>query len=182
MKKGIVVCLAAMLLVSCAPALQEEYLERGSSGVDLADLIKSPNAYKGSLIILGGQIIALTDADNASRIEARYIPADAGGRLERGEAGNGRFIAVYPKQKGRLEPERYRPGERFTLAGTFIGLQPGRFDGMEYLYPVFEIQDIQLVADAFIQYEPFPSEDPYLGPSSTLREPFWKDRPGPPGR
>lgn len=182
MKKGIGIVLAVVWLAACAPALEQQYLERGSSEVALPDIIANPEAFKGRLVILGGRIVGVTATERTLRIEAVSLPVDAEGRLERGEVGDGRFIALYPKSMGSFDAETYRPGERITLAGVFTGFQPGRFDGMSYLYPVFEIQDLHLVTEGPIRYEPYPFEDPYLGPSSTVREPFWKDRPGPPGR
>ncbi|MEW5744858.1 MAG: Slp family lipoprotein [Nitrospirota bacterium] len=182
MKRILSLLLVSLAVAACAPVLQQEYLERGSADIPLAAFINEPNAYRGRLFLLGGEIVESTVRDGAVRIEARYIPVDERGRLKDTEPFAERFLAVYPADGEPPAPELYRSGERISIAGIFTGLEPGRIGDIEYLFPVFEIRDVGQGYQIPFEYVPYPSDVRYLEPSLPMMDPFWRDRPRPAGR
>jgi starvation-inducible outer membrane lipoprotein len=113
-------------------------------------------------------------------IEAEYIPVDAEGRLQDSEEVSGRFMAFLPRAQGTLSPEVYSKGEKITIAGEFMEMEPRTRGDVDYIHPRFEIKDIHLWKKAPISYAPLPptetSQDPTL-----LSDPFWRDRSRPSG-
>jgi outer membrane lipoprotein len=139
---------------SCAPVLRKDLMETGARDVPFPKLVETPEALKGRLFILGGLIVHTKISTEGSLIEALYMPVDARGYLKNGGPHN-RFLALYPKDAGILDPLIYRRDRVVTLAGIFAGTRPGRIDEMEYVYPLFEIREIYLWQEAY-HYEPYP--------------------------
>lgn len=174
----LLIALMLLVLASCAPVLKQEYLDRGSTDFSFPEVFNNPDAFRGRLFILGGRIIDTQITDEGTMIEAAYIPVDAEGRLQDSERVPGRFIAFLPRKQGILSPERYSKGERVTIAGEFIELEPRTRGEVEYIHPLFEIKDIHLWGKAPISYAPLPPIEALQGPAS-LSDPFWRDRPRP---
>jgi starvation-inducible outer membrane lipoprotein len=55
-----------------------------------------------------------------------------------------RFLAIYPIEKGVLDPVIYRKDKGITIAGIFLENRIGFIDGVNYTYPTFIIEDIYL--------------------------------------
>jgi starvation-inducible outer membrane lipoprotein len=70
--------------------------------------MRRPRSYKGRLFIFGGKIVSTRISDEGSLIEGIYVPVDSKGRLEETKQSNDRFSALYPKEKGLLDPKVYR--------------------------------------------------------------------------
>lgn len=176
MRKIIPALLIGLLVMSCAPALKQEYLDRGDPNVPFSALLGSPAPYKGKLYILGGLIVETRLTDDGALIEALYVPADTEGNIKNAKAVDGRFLAVLPKSEGMLDPKLYDARSAVTIAGEFKGVEPGRLDGMEYMYPVFEIKEIHVWKERPLSsfYAPYLEANPHL-----RQDPFWKDRPRP---
>ncbi len=151
------------MLCSCAPVLHEEYMKAGLIDVPLSDMRENPEFYKRKLFILGGIIVNTKITEKGSLIEALYIPVNSKGYLRESGRSRGRFLAIYPKDSGLLDPVIYRKGKEITVAGEFIETRKGRIDEMEYTYPVFEIKEIYLWAERR-EYYYYPYYPPYYYP------------------
>jgi outer membrane lipoprotein len=143
--KRILIIGAALLLVSaCSPVLNRELMNQGTREFSLAHLRETPEASKGRLFILGGLISETKLTEKGAQVEALFVPVNSSGYLKSGVYREGRFLAIYPKSKGILDPLVYRKGREITLAGEFIEARKGKIDEMEYVFPVFEIKEIYL--------------------------------------
>jgi outer membrane lipoprotein len=171
-------------LISCAPVLRQEVIEKAIVDVQFSSIRQHPDLYKGKVFILGGLIVSTKLTEKGSLIEAVYIPADTRGYLKDVRPTNGRFMAIYPKDIGILDPFIYKEGREITIAGEFIETQTGRIGEMEYTYPVFEIKEIYLWEEKKVHYltpayppsyyYPYPSPYPYW------YDPWWRDYYPPP--
>ena len=171
-----------LLLFACAPVLKQEYLSKGIINVSFPAILQNPNAYKGNLYIFGGEIVGTSLTAGGALVEAFAVPVDSSGRLLTSKGRDGRFLALYPKSKGELDPAVYTRGREITIAGVFTGFQPGKIENKwDYIYPVFEVKDMHLWPGHAPWYVPFPAAGKYSGPS-TMRDPFWQNRPRPAGR
>ena len=144
MKKICLISAVLMAFSACTPVLNREVMEQGMRDVPFSQLREAPDVFKGKLFILGGLIVKTRLVEKGSQIEALSVPVDSLGYLQEAGRTQGRFLALYPRSKGLLDPIVYRKGREVTLAGEFVEARKGKIDEMEYVYPVFEIRDIYL--------------------------------------
>ena len=170
---------AAMLLAACSPVLNRELMKQGMRDVPYYQLREAPDAYKGKLYILGGVIVNTRLTESGSQIEALFAPVDSYGYLKEGVYGQGRYLALYPKSKGLLDPVVYKKGREITLAGEFLEVRKGKIDEMEYAYPVFEIREIYLWEEYRSYYAPYYPYYPYYYNSPFLHDPWGRPYPNP---
>jgi outer membrane lipoprotein len=161
MRKLLFVGLVLLLLSSCATVLKKDLMETGIRDFSLEDLTRNPEASKGKSYILGGMIAGATVTGAGFLIDAQYVPVDSAGYLKE-QPPDGRFFALYPKEMGTLDPALYSTGRQITLAGIFIGTQSGKIGQMDYLLPLFRIEQIFLWPKP--QLYPSYYWDPYWGP------------------
>ena len=180
MKSLLIISVVSLLLVSCAPVLNRELMREGQRNISFDELRANPDVYKGRLHVLGGLIAETRFTEKGSQLEVLSVPVDSSGYLMENERSNGRFLAVYPKDKGLLDPIVYKKGREVTLAGEFREIRKGRIDEMEYDYPVFEIRQIHLFEEQqYYNRYPYPYY-PYY-PYPYLYDPYWGPWPPPPG-
>lgn len=178
MKRLLLILLVCGLLPACAPVLRQELLDRGALNPPLREMQKNPSPYMGNLYVLGGMIVQTRLVPKGTQIEAVSIPVNSRGALQEGRSYGGRFLAIYPRDLGILEPEIYKKNRKITIAGEFIGIQTGKIDEVEYAYPTFEIKEIHLWEEERPYYYP-----PYYGPrwyypySYPYHYPYWWDDP-----
>lgn len=136
--------LSSLILLSCAPVLNKDYLREGQRDLSFNELRQNPGAYKGKLFVFGGVIIETRLTEEGSRIEAMHVPVDRYGYFNQEGRSEGRFLAILPNDGRMLDPEAFGRGRRISLAAEFIELRKGRIDEMDYRYPVFQIRQIHL--------------------------------------
>ena len=172
------------MLSSCAPVLNNELLSRGIFDMRASALTEAPDIYRGKLFIMGGKIVNTKATEAGSMIEAVYVPVDAIGFLKDVRGGS-RFLALYPKDKGFLDPMIYTRNREITLAGEFLEARHGKIDDMEYAYPLFEIKELYLWEERssgyyFIMAPPYPPFYPsprYYNPwyyNPWYYDPWWR--------
>jgi len=142
--KLVVVVLLVLSLVSCVPAIRSDYMQQGARNPSLAALIQNPDMYRDRLFILGGVIARTTLKAEDSEIEALYVPVDNWGYPQDAVSSSQRFLALYPREQGILDPLIYQKNRRATIAGVFTGVVTGKVDEMEYVFPLFRIMQIYL--------------------------------------
>lgn len=183
MKRSFFIILAFVTLSSCAPVLQNELMSRGIFDMRASFITEDPDMYRGKLFIMGGIIVNTKATEEGSMIEAVYVPVDAMGFLKNVKPGS-RFLALYPKDKGFLDPLIYGRNREITLAGEFLEARPGKIDDMDYTYPLFEIKEIYLWEERaeyyFIMTPPYPPFYPafrYYDPwyyNPWYYDPWWR--------
>jgi len=178
MKRLIIIVGAAVLLTACAPVLSRDLMRQGARDVPFSRLREAPDPFKGRLFILGGMIVNTRFAETGSQIEALYVPVDSLGYLQEGDHAQGRFLAVYPRSSGLLDPVVYSKGREITLAGAFLETRKGKIDDMEYIYPVFEVREIYLWDEHRDYYYP-PPYYPYYYNRPFLYDPWGRPYPNP---
>ncbi len=171
--------MTALLLGACSPVLSRELMRQGTRDVAFNQLRETPADYKGRLFILGGVISDIRLSDQGSQIEALYVPVDSRGYLKEGDHGQGRFLAIYPRSKGLLDPVVFKKGREITLAGEFVEIRKGKIDEMEYAFPVFEIKQIYLwQEEQYYAYPPY-YYYPYYYSAPFLYDPWGRPYPNP---
>jgi len=182
-KRILIIGIAAMLFTGCAPVLDKRFMEEGAREFQLNYLVETPEAFKDHLFILGGVIVETKLTENASQIEALFVPVNSSGRLRDSQRYQGRFLALFSRSKGMLDPLIYRKGREITLAADFVEVRKGKIDEMEYAYPVFEVRQIYLWDEYpyYNSYWPgyYPYYYPYYYRSPYFYDPWMRPYPGP---
>ncbi|HMK60058.1 MAG TPA: Slp family lipoprotein [Dissulfurispiraceae bacterium] len=168
MKKYLFVLLVAVCLVTaCAPVFREEIMKNATLNPSIAELNSSPLMFEGKLYILGGNIVNTRLTKEGSLIEAVYAPVDSRGYLKN-YLRSVRFLALYPKDKGILDPLIFRKNRDVTIAGLYKGTRIEKLDQLDYAYAYFEIVDFRLWEEPqyyYPAYYPYPYwwYDPWYG-------------------
>lgn len=163
MKRMITSVMVFMMLASCAPVLSRDVMNSGVREFKFARFVETPDAFKGKIFILGGIIVETKLTEKGSQIEAVFVPVDGLGYLRNTAAYEGRFIALFPRPRGMMDPLIYKKGREITIAGEFLEVRKGKIDEMDYLFPVFEIREAYLW-DEYRAY-PYSSWPPYYHPA-----------------
>jgi len=129
-------------------------LREKAEPLSFAEVFKNPEAYKGKIVIWGGEIIQTTNQkDGTSLIEVFQRPLDRVEEPESTEASGGRFLALVQRF---LDPHLYRKGREITVAGEIIGEKTQLLGQMEYRYPLLLSKQIYLWRGYHYYYYPFP--------------------------
>jgi outer membrane lipoprotein len=164
----VLLVLISLFLFSCAPVLRKELMDVAVRDMPLSEIKRKPEFYKGRLFILGGVIVDTKVTAEGSLIEALYVDVDSRGYLKGFGFSSGRFLSLFPKESGLLDPMIFRSGREITIAGEFIEEKKGKIDEMEYVYPFFKIKEIYLWEE---------KKDYYVVPPYYYPYPYWWDRP-----
>lgn len=162
MKPAVIILFILGCLVSCTSVIRKDLMEQGTRNPSLDVLIRDPQMYRDQIFVLGGVIARTTLKAEGSEIEALYVPVDSWGYPQDTDFSSQRFLAVYPREQGILDPLIYQRNRTVTIAGSFTGIVTGRLDEMHYIFPVFRILQIYLEPrhPATVYYYP----PPYGGP------------------
>jgi outer membrane lipoprotein len=179
MKKYYLICMILLALTSCSPVLNREIMNKGLRDVPFDQLRETPDVFSGRIFVLGGLIVETRLVEKGSQIEALEVPVDSYGYFRGIKHSKGRFLALYPKSEGILDPMVYKKGREVTLAGKFVEARKGRIDEMEYVYPVFEIRELYLWEErkdyhwsAYPYPYYYPYNDPFCHRSLFLYDPW----------
>ena len=183
MKRLLLSTAILLLATACMPVLDRQLMNQGSRDFNPHYLVETPEVFKDHLFIFGGVIVDTKLTEEGSQIEGLFVPVDHWGYLKESSRYQGRFIAVYPRSKGMLDPMIYKRGRQISLAADFVEVRKGKIDEMEYAYPVFDIRQIYLweqYADYPYYYWPgyYPYAYPYYYPYPYYYGPWY----GPWGR
>lgn len=102
---------------------------------------KRPAAYKGKLIIWGGEVISAINKKEGTWIEILQKPVDIQGRPRDIDYSEGRFLVLSPDY---LDVAIYRKGRKVTVAGEIAGQETRLLGETEYLYPVILSRQVYL--------------------------------------
>lgn len=175
-----------LLLAACSPVLRREFMDQGAREFDPRHLTETPEVFQGKLFVFGGVIVETRLVEQGSLIEAMFLPVDRYGYPNEDGPYQGRFLALYPRSRGILDPLIYKKGREITIAGEFLEPRSGKIEQMEYTFPMFEIRQVYLweASDyrwpgySYYPYYPYPHAYPSLGP--WCRDAWGRSYPCPP--
>ncbi|HEY3276679.1 MAG TPA: Slp family lipoprotein [Syntrophorhabdaceae bacterium] len=171
MKKCLLLTTAVLMLLSCS-VIRKDLMSEGIRKFSFLEVMKDPGRYEGKLFILGGKIASVKLTERGSLIEAVYVPVDWTGELEGVPQPTTRFLALYPKDRGMLDPVIYKKDREITLAAFFRGIEEGKIDDMKYTFPSFVAEQVYLWEETpSVLYAPY-----YPWGSSYYRYPggYWR--------
>lgn len=136
----------------CVSAISDRLRSELDPSISFPQLLKSPDAYIGKKVMLGGVIVRTNNYEEGSEIEVIQKELDHTDYPEYGDYSGGRFIFIY---KGFLEPEIYAEERKVTGAGRIVGVREGRVGEKVYQFPLIEVEELKLWENADNYYYPY---------------------------
>lgn len=103
--------------------------------------VSETGGFTGRPVAWGGNLIAIENLEDRTRLEVLAFPLDSDGVPDQGEPATGRFLAEY---RGYLEPGDYAPGRLVTVRGTISRTREGKVGEAGYVFPVVESVEVRL--------------------------------------
>jgi outer membrane lipoprotein len=156
MRRLLVFALPLLLLVTgCAHLISEQSRVLADQSITFDQLREPPQAYRGKLVLLGGNVAEVTKSGEGvrllvieHRLDSRELPVEV-------LPSRGCFLAITAES---LDSDTYKPGALVTMMGEVTGEKTQPPAGAEHGYPVIIIREIH----AFEIEELHPEYD--LGP------------------
>lgn len=119
--------------ISCSP-ISKNLRDLADRSLTFEEALKNPEAYKGKIVIWGGEIIeTLNQKDNTTLIEVLQKPLNWVKEPKETKESGGRFLALVEKF---LDPHIYRKDREVTIAGEVLGVKKRLLGELEYPYPL----------------------------------------------
>jgi outer membrane lipoprotein len=162
----------ALLVIGCtAPyhrSLPSDLSQRVETSLTFSQITDDPDAHRGKLVILGGQVLQATRLQDSTKLVILQLPLQDDEKptmeLTRSE---GRFVAFH---QTFLDPATVPSGTRMTLVGEITGSMTQSLDETTYTYPTMTIKHFKVwpaytTSGDFYPYSPYyatPFIHPYL--------------------
>jgi len=139
--------------MGCATVISPESLQQVDQNVNFEQILENPDAYRGRIVLLGGDIIETKNLPEKTEIIVSQRSLDYRKKPNAGSTSKGRFILSVPRF---LDPAIYKPWRKLTVAGEVAGKEVRPLGDREYTYPVITEKELYL----------WPSEEYHpMGPS-----------------
>jgi outer membrane lipoprotein len=131
-------CLLVLLISACAPVISQTTMNTVDKNISFAALQQNPDAFKGRVVVLGGQIIATTVKADETWIEVLEKPLDYQQKPSDTDKSSGRFLVRF---QGFLDPAIYASGRKLTVAGQVDGKVIRPLKEINYTYPLLSARE-----------------------------------------
>lgn len=165
MKMSHIILLGAIILnvSGCAHAISRQNRKLALEGLSPNSILQDFDAYRGRLVLMGGEIIQTKNLERETLIEVLQKPLSRNtGRPLEYKNGDGRFLVKYPAFK---DPYIFGQGREITVAGVVIGKEISKIGEKQYVYVLLEDRETHLWPERTDYYEPYPYWYPYY--------PYW---------
>jgi len=130
-----------MLVTGCATGISQQSRSKVTYAGTFSDLQKTPDAYKGEVLILGGKILETNISSTLSELTVLQLALGNNDRPVNLDQSDGRFLV---QSKQFLDPEIYQKGMLLTVVGILKGSKVQAIGGFDYVYPLVEPIEIKL--------------------------------------
>ena len=130
-----------MLVMGCAAGISQQSRSKVTYTGTFSALQKTPDVYKGEVIMLGGRIIETKASSPLSELTVLQLALGSSGRPVDPDQSEGRFII---QTKQLLDPAIYQKDMLLTVVGTLKGSKVLSIGDFEYSYPLVEPIEIKL--------------------------------------
>lgn len=134
------------IFYGCAHVVSEGLRSQVDTSVTPSLLFANPEAYRGKVVILGGDIVKTGNRREGTTIEVIQKPLDYRGRPVVSDRSAGRFLILYD---GYLDPVIYQKGKMITVAGEVIGSSLLPLGQMDYSYPLIKSRELYLTEPGY---------------------------------
>lgn len=110
----------AIVLGACASVVPASLREQARP-VSFKELQRAPETYAGTLLLLGGEIVAVRARGEWIEVELFERPLGLRDRPRLDRPPRGRFVVLFPPQEGDERMDRLEPGRLVTVVGEAQG-------------------------------------------------------------
>ena len=153
-----IILISILFIVGCAPVISKPLRDQVDKNLTFRDVVKDPEAHKGSMVVWAGVIIEAKNTQEGTLIEILQKPADFLGAPEEADRTEGRFLALYNTY---LDIAVYAKGREVTVGGKVQGKRIMPLGEIQYTYPLVVAKEIYLWPDTSKErlapyYYPYP--------------------------
>jgi outer membrane lipoprotein len=149
-----VISLVVALQSGCVHyAISEQFRLQADRTLALTQLRAAPEAYRDRTMIVGGDILRTSQAQEGTLLEVLHKPLDAADRPLLTDHSAGRFLVYCDTY---LDPAIYAPGRTVTVAGRVLGTRTDKVGDIDYVYPLLACLQLYLWPQPVYVYEPYP--------------------------
>ena len=130
-----------MLVMGCAAGISQQSRSKVTYTGTFSALQKTPDVYKGEVIMLGGRIIETKASSPLSELIVLQLALGSSGQPVNSDQSEGRFIV---QSKQLLDPAVYQKDMLLTVVGTLKGSKVLPIGDLEYTHPLVELIEIKL--------------------------------------
>jgi len=142
----------SLLCAGCAPVISQGALKEVDQTLSFEQVLENPQAYKGRIVLLGGDIIETQNLSDRTLIIVLQRSLGFNKKPKAKDVSRGRFIVYI---LGFLDPAIYRQGRKITVVGSVMGRELRTLGEIEYSYPVIEKKELYLwPTDGYFVTEP----------------------------
>jgi len=129
------------LVMGCAAGISQQARSKVTYTGSFSALQKTPDAYKGEVVMLGGRIIEAKASSPLSEITVLQLAIGTSDRPKNSDKSEGRFIV---QSKQLLDPAIYEKDMLVTVVGTLKGSKVLPIGDLDYTYPIVKPIEIKL--------------------------------------
>lgn len=144
--------LIALVIAGCAPVISQEALKDIDKGVSFEMILENPEAYRGRIVMLGGDIIETQNFPEKTLIVVLQRSLGFRKKPATEDMSKGRFIISV---QGFIDPAIYRPRRKVTVVGSVAGKEVRPLGEIEYTYPIIAKRELYIWP-----LEEFPETEP----------------------
>jgi outer membrane lipoprotein len=133
-----------LLISGCASIISPELRAKVDSSVTFGEVLRNPDAYKGKIVLWGGEILQVLPQDETTYFEILERPLGWREKPEVSFASRGKFLV---RTRELLDFSIFKTREKVTVAGEIEGSIQGdkiQSGEKEYQYPVISIKQVHL--------------------------------------
>ena len=130
-----------MFVTGCVAGISRQSRAKVTYTGTFAALQKTPDVYKGEVVMLGGRIIETKASPSLSELTVLQLAIDNNGRPVNPDQSGGRFIV---QAKKLLDPAIFQKDRYLTAVGTLKGSRVRSIGGFQYDYLLVEAIEIKL--------------------------------------
>ena len=138
------------LISGCAYPISKGLRHQANNSPDFSQVIQSPEAYTGKIVIWGGLIIETSNPPDGGEILVLQTPLDSG-EYPNTKSTYGQFIAKTPSF---VDPVIYGKGRKVTLAGEIVGKRVKALGVMKYTFPMVGVKELFLWSKERVWWQP----------------------------
>ena len=122
MSYALLIMFTAALLNGCGPVISTDFSRQAAPGLTFAELAARPEAHRGQMVILGGDVMDVRPEGGGSLLRVNQKELDAQKRPVEALVSGGTFLV---KSSAWLSLSEYTPRRKVVVAGTVEGQQQG---------------------------------------------------------
>ena len=138
---NIFVIFLTFIVMGCTVGISQQARSKVTYSGSFSALQKTPDVYKGEVVMLGGRIIEAKASSPLSELTVLQLAIGTSDRPKNSDKSEGRFIV---QSKQLLDPAIYEKDMLVTVVGTVKGSKVLPIGDLKYTYPIVEPIEIKL--------------------------------------